>query len=101
MARERGVYQPSQFATEGFIHCSYLSQLLPVANRFFRGQNNLVVLVIDTTQIKSKIVEENLEGGGELYPHIYSLLPIDAVREIIKFSSNTDGSFALPKELQS
>ncbi|GAB4553109.1 MAG: DUF952 domain-containing protein [Pleurocapsa sp.] len=92
-------YCSKTFAQEGFIHCSYIHQLVTVANRFFRGQNNLVLLAIDRNEITSEIVDENLEGGTELYPHLYGLLPITAVTEVMNFPCNTDGGFSLPKQL--
>ena len=93
-------YKSRDFNIEGFIHCSYVHQLSSVANRFFQGQNNLLLLVIDCSNIKSKIIDENLEGGLELYPHLYGELPIDAVIEVIPFPCNVDGSFSLPKKLK-
>ena len=99
-ALANGVYQPANFAREGFIHCSYSHQLVTVANRFYRGQDGLVVLLIDPTKIESKLIEENLEGGVELYPHLYGVLLIDAVSNAIAFPCSPDGSFNLPLELQ-
>lgn len=96
----RAEYKPRQFATEGFIHCSYLHQLSSVADRFFFGQNNLLLLVIDCSKIHSKIIDENLEGGLELYPHLYGELPKNAVVEVISFPCNLDGSFSLPQSLR-
>lgn len=98
-ALANGVYQPANFAQEGFIHCSYSHQLLTVAHRFYRGQDGLVVLLIDSTKIESKLIEENLEGGIELYPHLYDVLPVDAVSNAISFPCSPDGSFQLPPEL--
>ena len=94
-----GEYQPKQFVNDGFIHCSYKHQLIEVANRFYRGQNNLIILAIDSHQISSKITIENLEGGTELFPHIYSKLPLNAVLNVVDFPSNLDGTFDLPKGL--
>ena len=98
-AQTTGEYQPTGFAREQFIHCSYRHQLLTVANRFYRGQNGLVILLIDSSKIKVGLIEENLEGGTELYPHLYGVLPIDAVTKAIAFPCNADGSFTLPEEL--
>ncbi len=75
-------------------------QLSSVANRLFQGQNNLLLLVIDCSNIKSDIIDENLEGGLQLYPHLYGGLPINAVAEVIPFPCNVDGSFSLPKKLK-
>ena len=94
-----GEYQPKQFIDDGFIHCSYKHQLIEVANRFFKGQNNLVILAIDSQKIASIIVTENLEGGTELFPHIYGKLPLNAVLNVSGLSSNVNGTFYLPREL--
>ena len=98
-AQTVGKYQPAGFAREQFIHCSYGHQLLTVANRFYQGQNGLVILLIDSSKIKVGLIEENLEGGTELYPHLYGVLPVDAVIEAIAFPCNAAGSFTLPEEL--
>ncbi|MGV2829300.1 DUF952 domain-containing protein [Myxosarcina sp. GI1(2024)] len=98
-AQSTGEYRPSSFATEGFIHCSYAWQLLPVANRLFRGRDNLAILAIAPSLVTGEIVEENLLGEAELFPHLYGSLPIAAVVEIIAFPCNSDGSFDLPTQL--
>lgn len=95
-----GEYKPEGFAREHFIHCSYRHQLITVANRFFRGQGGLVILLIDASKISASVIEENLEGGKELYPHLYGVLPIDAVGNTIAFPCNADGNFDLPEELE-
>ncbi|MBE9047705.1 DUF952 domain-containing protein [Pleurocapsales cyanobacterium LEGE 10410] len=99
-AQTKGEYQPAAFAREQFIHCSYRHQLLTVAHRFYFGQSGLVILVIESSKINSSLIEENLEGGVELYPHLYGVLPIDAVYRAIAFPCNADGSFNLPEELK-
>ena len=99
-AMAAGEYKPKAFEQEQFIHCSYLHQLLTVANRFYHGQDGLVILLIDSSKIDSKLIEENLEGGVELYPHLYDVLPVDVVSNTIAFPCNADGSFALPEELK-
>ena len=99
-AQSVGEYKPEAFAREQFIHCSYRHQLLTVANRFYHGQDGLVVLLIDSTKINSKLIEENLEGGTELYPHLYGVLPTNAVSKAIAFPCNADGNFSLPIALE-
>ena len=99
-AKTFGEYKSQGFAQENFIHCSYRHQILTVANRFYRGQDELVILLIDSSKINDSVIEENLEGGTELYPHLYGVLPIDAVSNAIAFPCNIDGSFSLPVELK-
>ena len=95
-----GEYKPPNFAKEGFIHCSYQSQLLSVAHRFYKGQDGLVILIIESSTIRSSLVEENLEGGTELYPHIYCPLPINSVIKAVAFPCDAEGGFTLPEELK-
>ncbi len=88
LAQSKGEYEPRQFADEGFIHCSYLHQLEAVVNRFFQGQKDLLILEINSAALECDVIEENLEGGAELYPHVYGKLPLDAImscRPIVKF----------------
>lgn len=58
---------------EGFIHCSHRDQVQGVADRFYRGRTDVVLLTIDTSKVQAEIRVENL------FPHIYGPLPIEAV----------------------
>lgn len=97
-AIQKGEYKPANFDYEGFIHCSYKHQLLAVANRLFRGQTDLLVLVIDPSKLECHMVDENLEGGVEHFPHIYGVLPVNAVVDNMAFPCTPDGYFNLPWE---
>jgi uncharacterized protein (DUF952 family) len=96
-AAEQGTYRPEAFAADGFIHCSTRDQVIQVANARFRGQLGLVLLVIDTDKVTPEIVYENLEGGQQLFPHIYGGLNNNAVVEVLEFEPGTDGYFTLPE----
>ena len=74
-----GEYEPQGFAQEGFIHCAYGHQVIGVLGRYFRGRTGLVMLTIDPAKLSSPVVDENLAGGAELFPHIYGRLPMAAV----------------------
>lgn len=76
--RHRPSYQPESLETEGFIHCSYEHQLEGVLKRYFTGRDKVVVLAIDTDKLLPKLIEEP-STGGEIYPHIYGRLNINAV----------------------
>ena len=93
-ARQRGVYVPAAFDREGFIHCSYAHQVVAVANRIFRGRTDLVLLEIDRARLNCRVVDENLEGGAELFPHIYGQLRMDAVIAIREFPCDDEGRFS-------
>ncbi len=91
-----GIYLPQGFMREGFIHCSKRSQVLDVANRFYSKDSNLVLLQIDVDLVSSQIVDENLEGGTENFPHIYGPLNMDAVKKALSFEKADDGKYRFP-----
>jgi uncharacterized protein (DUF952 family) len=92
-AAKSGDYAPQAFGAEGFIHCSYRRQVSAVANRRFKGRTDLVLLEIDRSQVPHRIIDENLEGGTELFPHIYGRLPMSAVTRIHAFPCDAGGEF--------
>ena len=95
-AQAKGNYRPGLFSEEGFIHCSTPEQLIQVANARFRGQSDLLLLSIETDRVGPEIRYENLEGGEQLFPHVYGELGIDTVVGVAEFRPEADGSFKLP-----
>jgi uncharacterized protein (DUF952 family) len=94
-----GSYRPEMFPVEGFVHCSRLDQVVKVADIRFRGQKGLVLLCIDTDKVTAEIRYENLEGGRELFPHIYGEINTDAVVQVAEFEPGVNGHFTLPAML--
>jgi uncharacterized protein (DUF952 family) len=95
-AEAEGVYRSETFPTEGFIHCSTSDQVVQVANIRFRGQRGLVLLGIDTDRVLADIRYENLEGGEQMFPHIYGEINADAVVRVWEFEPGADEYFSLP-----
>ena len=91
-----GLYTVDSLGAEGFIHCSTAQQVIATANRIFRGRRGLVLLCVDTHKVKPEIRYENLEGGQELFPHIYGEINTDAVVQVADFEPGADGYFVLP-----
>jgi uncharacterized protein (DUF952 family)/(2Fe-2S) ferredoxin len=96
-AKDLGTYRSNTLDTEGFMHCSTVAQVLGSANRFFKGQSDLVILKIDADRVTPEIRYEGADANN-LFPHIYGELNIDAVVGSINLESNPDGSFILPPE---
>ena len=69
-----------------------------MANRLFRGKTELVLLKIDPSRLTARIVDENLEGGTELFPHIYGPLEWSGVVTVIPFLPDPNGMFHAPAE---
>ena len=105
LAVARESYAPVSLENEGFIHCSTLAQVIDTANRFYRGQCDLVVLHIDESRLKAELKYEpptmnHGESAGELFPHLYGELNVDAVVRIVELRCEADGSFQLPDGLR-
>ena len=96
IGKQAGSYRPMSLEKEGFIHCCYLSQISQVANRFYAGQMDLVLVQIDSSRLHCSVVEEDLYNHGQNFPHIYGVLPWNAVISVYDFPCNADGIFSLP-----
>ena len=100
VARAANAYTADSLVSEGFIHCSTRGQVIATANRIFKYRHDLVLLCIDSDRVKPEIRYENLEGGSNLFPHIYGALAIDAVVAVHDFPPRADGRFECPPALQ-
>jgi uncharacterized protein (DUF952 family) len=104
-ARERGDYRAESLETEGFIHCSTDSQVLPVAEKFYMGQRGLLLLVIKPELLTSELKWEPPSGGSpppgvpedDLFPHVYGPINLGAVVQVFDLEANADGKYKLPK----
>ena len=103
-AASRGSYEPPSLGAEGFVHCSTIEQLLDTANRFYRGQKDLIVLCIDESRLNAPLKFETPsmpahEKRDGLFPHIHGALNLEAVTTVIEFPCADDGTFQMPEEL--
>ena len=80
-------------AEEGFIHASTAGQVASVANAYYRGVPDLVVLVIDRGRVGPEVRYELVPGSDTPYPHIYGPLNIDAVVSTRPLEPGPDGDF--------
>lgn len=85
-ARQLGEYRIStrgqSLEQVGFIHASYADQLEGTHQRFYADVSDLRLLVIDPTRLAAHgiaVRPEAAPGSGELFPHLYGPLPLDAV----------------------
>jgi uncharacterized protein (DUF952 family) len=92
-ARETGFFLEESLTTEGFIHCSFQEQMIPTANRFYAFQTGLLILKIDPDRLHPGVRLEPAENG-ELFPHIYGAINLDAITAILAFDPGPDGHFS-------
>ncbi len=103
-AHQRGEYIAPSLATEGFVHCSTEKQVLHVANAFYRGKNDLVLLMLDEAQLKPQLKWEAPAGlpapgisDSDSFPHIYGPINLTAVASVVDFVPDpVSGTFTLP-----
>lgn len=85
----------------GFIHCSDVSTYHYVAPNFKDESEEMILLVIDTDKVTSKIVWEDLNNCGIKFPHIYGLLNKSAVISILPHLWNEKKEWVMNDELYS
>ncbi len=98
-AQDLGRLKDPSLDSEGFIHCSFVDQVLTPANALFTGQTDLILLVIDRSRLKSRLVIEDSYGSGMEFPHVYGPIELEAVTSTVDFPVNEDGTFSLPKSV--
>lgn len=91
-----GDYRPTSLADEGFIHFSYAEQVAATANRHYHGVDGLQVLEIDPTALAGELRDEASPATGELYPHLYGPLPVEAVVAIHPLRRDDSGDYNFP-----
>jgi uncharacterized protein (DUF952 family) len=82
-AQEKGFYESASLKAEGFIHCSGEHQVAGVLDRYFSGQSDLVKLVIDTSRLTSRYIQEWSPSVSDTFPHIYGPVNREAVVDVI------------------
>ena len=114
-----GVYRGSaQDQKDGYIHLSSAAQIAGTARKYFEGVSDLVLLAIDVEMLE-KLHAPNNESltpgkensavalrwepsrGGELFPHLYALLPAAAVTGVTPAPLADDGTPIIPGGLPS
>jgi uncharacterized protein (DUF952 family) len=104
-AEDSGTYDRSTrgagVAETGFVHASTATQLPRIADFLYRDLpvEELVLLVVDQDLLADAGVEvrwEDLDGAGELFPHLGGVLPADAVVAALPVTRDDAGHVVLP-----
>ncbi|MFY9695946.1 MAG: DUF952 domain-containing protein [Xanthobacteraceae bacterium] len=81
---------------DGFIHFSTAAQLAETAAKHFAGQRDLMLIAIDGNALGTALKWER-SRGGDLFPHLYAVLPVNAVLRAQPLPDELDGWRALPE----
>jgi uncharacterized protein (DUF952 family) len=78
-AEAAGRYEGSEVdRRDGFVHFSGADQVAETARRYFADQVGLTLLTVDPDKVGGELRWE-ASRGGELFPHLYAPMPLDAV----------------------
>ena len=83
---------------DGFIHFSTAAQVAETARRHFSGRDDLLLVAVDADALGPALRYEP-SRGGDLFPHLYGDLPLDAVRDVSPMPLGPDGAHVLPAEI--
>jgi len=84
-AMQSGSYIHPSLTHEGFIHCSTREQLAGTIARYFSSVQELLILHLDLESFGRNLKWE-LSRDNELFPHIYSAIPLEAVKHVERFN---------------
>jgi len=80
---------------DGFIHLSTAAQLAETIDKHFAGQQGLWLAAVDLAALGDAVRWEP-SRGGQLFPHVYGPLPLEAVLAYSELRYEPDGSLRLP-----
>ncbi len=80
---------------DGYIHFSSGAQLRETAARHFSGARDLLLVAVDAEALGEELRWEP-SRGGEPFPHLYSPLPMSAVRKVEPLPLDGHGGHAFP-----
>jgi uncharacterized protein (DUF952 family) len=81
---------------DGYIHFSTAAQAPETAARHFAGQGDLVLVAVEAEAL-GDVLRYEPSRGGDLFPHLYAPLRLDAVRWVRPLPLGPDGRHLFPE----
>ena len=81
---------------DGFIHFSTADQVRETAARHFAGAADLMLVAVDADALGGALKWE-ISRGGDLFPHLYGVLPLAAVLWARPLPLGGDGEHVFPE----
>lgn len=96
-ARRDGVFRGAAIDLhDGYIHFSTAAQAVETAARHFAGVENLLLVAVEAASLGAALRFEP-SRGGDLFPHLYANLPLDAVLWEKPLPLGGDGQHVFPE----
>ena len=80
---------------DGFIHFSTAAQARETAARHFAGRKGLLLVAVDADALGEALKWEP-SRGGDLFPHLYDVLPMTAVTAVHDLPLGPEGEHVFP-----
>ncbi|BAB52084.1 DUF952 domain-containing protein [Mesorhizobium japonicum] len=80
---------------DGFIHFSTAAQVRETAAKHFSGQTDLLLVAIDDASLGDGLKYE-ISRGDALFPHLYGVLDLKAVKWVRPLPLGADGAHQFP-----
>jgi uncharacterized protein (DUF952 family) len=80
---------------DGYIHFSSADQVAETAAKHFAGQNDLLLIHVNSALLGERLVWETSRGGA-LFPHLYGALDFSAVTKVELLSLGPGGRHVFP-----
>lgn len=80
---------------DGYIHFSTAAQVKETAAKHFAGADGLVLAEVDPRKLGAALKWEP-SRGGQLFPHLYSPMPLTAVLRTWPLALGPDGRHVFP-----
>ena len=98
-AEQSGVFTGAGIdLNDGFIHLSTGAQARRTTRLYFAGQDDLVLVAVDAARLGEALKFEP-SRDGDLFPHLYGPLPLEAVRSVRPLPVGTDGHHVFPDDI--
>ena len=81
---------------DGFIHLSAGPQAAGTLAKHYAGQEDLLLLTVDAARLGAGLKWEP-SRGGDLFPHLYDPLPLNAVLSADRLELDDDSRHILPE----
>jgi uncharacterized protein (DUF952 family) len=81
---------------DGYIHFSTATQAADTAAKHFAGMSDLVLVAVAAEDFGAALRWEPSRGGA-LFPHLYGVLPMAAVRWVKPLRLNSGGMHVFPR----
>ena len=98
-ARQTGIFHGAGIdLQDGFIHFSTAAQVRETAAKHFAGVTGLLLVAVGAENL-NLLWEPS--RGGDLFPHLYEVLPLSAVRWVRPLPLDENGVHVFPEILNS